>query len=344
MAYPSVVTGFSTKVNGQIIDASDVNNVQTDVVAIETFVGTLSSIQGTLMYDVRAAASNGGGHVQSVNKGGTGQTSYTVGDLLVATSSSVLTKLAIGSNNQVLTVDNTQSPAVKWAGVATAVNIQNQTYTYAVGSVISASVYAAEISPAPSALTAGQAFAIKFPTSNTASVLAITISSLIAVRIKNPDLSNPVVGGIQASMIGIVEYDGTQFQLETSVPASAKNFTATRVGSTGSGSVILAHGLTKVPTVVEVFATHSPGGANTISFSNGSFNGTTTSCSYGGMDGVGIVGGVDTSNIINLGNAGGSPGNVASVVGLDATNVTLQFTKTGSPNAANINMAFKVQA
>ena len=87
---------------------SSIETAQNDAVKkLETFVGTLSSAQGTLMYDVRAAASDGGGHVQAANKGGTGQTAYTKGDILVAQSSSVLSKLAVGANNQLLVADNT---------------------------------------------------------------------------------------------------------------------------------------------------------------------------------------------------------------------------------------------
>lgn len=86
----------------------------TEITAIETFVGTLSSTQGSLMYDIRAAASDGGGHVQGVNKGGTGFTSYTKGDVLIAQSSSVLVKLAAGLVGQALVVDPSASSGVKW--------------------------------------------------------------------------------------------------------------------------------------------------------------------------------------------------------------------------------------
>lgn len=90
--------------------------VNTEAIQIQTFVGTLSSAVGTLVYDVRAAASNGGGHVQTASKGGTGQTSFTKGDILVATSASVLTKLAIsGTDGYALVADSTQAAGVKWA-------------------------------------------------------------------------------------------------------------------------------------------------------------------------------------------------------------------------------------
>lgn len=70
---------------------------------------------GTIMYDLRSPASNGGGHIQTVNKGGTNLTAYTKGDILVASSSSVLTKLAIsGTDGYALVADSTTATGIKW--------------------------------------------------------------------------------------------------------------------------------------------------------------------------------------------------------------------------------------
>lgn len=119
MSWPSVVTTFTNpnatdKLN--LPSHSSIESAQNNgLTEVQTFVGTLSSAVGTLVYDIRAAASNGGGHVQSANKGGTGQTAYAKGDLLVASSSSVLSKLAVGNDNQVLIADSTQSSGVKWS-------------------------------------------------------------------------------------------------------------------------------------------------------------------------------------------------------------------------------------
>lgn len=125
MAYPSVLSAIS---NPQATDrlnspshSSIHQAVNTAITEIETFVGTQSSTVGTLYYDIRSANSNGGGHVQSADKGGTGQTAYTKGDILVAQSASVLTKLAIGATNQVLTADATQAVGVKWGSPAAVV-------------------------------------------------------------------------------------------------------------------------------------------------------------------------------------------------------------------------------
>lgn len=122
MPYPSTVGTFTNPNPTQRLNnpsqSSVVTALNTAVTEIETFVGTLSSAVGTLVYDIRATASGGGGHVQSANKGGTGQTSYAKGDLLVASSSSVLSKLTVGQNNLVLTADSTESSGMKWTSVA----------------------------------------------------------------------------------------------------------------------------------------------------------------------------------------------------------------------------------
>ena len=71
---------------------------------------------GTLQYDIRNPASNGGGHVQTANKGGTGQTTFTKGDMFVATSSSVVAKLAVGTDGQLLSANSSTASGVQWGG------------------------------------------------------------------------------------------------------------------------------------------------------------------------------------------------------------------------------------
>jgi len=50
-----------------------------------------------------------------VASGGTNTTSYTKGDVLIASAGTTLTKLGIGSNTHVLTADSNEATGVKWA-------------------------------------------------------------------------------------------------------------------------------------------------------------------------------------------------------------------------------------
>jgi hypothetical protein len=51
-----------------------------------------------------------------VSDGGTGQTTYTKGDLIVTPGSTTLNKLGVGTNGQMLTADAASANGVKWAG------------------------------------------------------------------------------------------------------------------------------------------------------------------------------------------------------------------------------------
>ena len=116
---PQATDRLNSPSHSGIEQAQNANIEQT-----QTFIGTLSSTQGTLIYDVRSPSSDGGGHVQSANKGGTGQTTYTKGDILVGQSSSVLTKLAVGVNDQVIIADSSVAAGIKW-GATPIMNVQS---------------------------------------------------------------------------------------------------------------------------------------------------------------------------------------------------------------------------
>lgn len=93
------------------------NTVSSALGQVEAVVGVdgTSSVVGTMMYDIRSPASKGGGHVQGAAFGGTGQTNFTKGDMLVAQSASVISKLAVGSNTFIIVADSTTSVGIKWA-------------------------------------------------------------------------------------------------------------------------------------------------------------------------------------------------------------------------------------
>jgi hypothetical protein len=85
-------------------------------VAVPAGSASLLQHNGT---DIEEISSGGGGGgltspVGAVD-GGTGQTSYTKGDLLCASGASTLTKLGVGADDDVLTADAGETCGVKWA-------------------------------------------------------------------------------------------------------------------------------------------------------------------------------------------------------------------------------------
>lgn len=118
MAYPSVITSYTDPVASDRLNAPSHSGIERSqnagLTAIETFVGTLSSTQGTLIYDIRSPQSNGGGHVQTAITGGTGQTTYAKGDILVAQSASTLSRLVAGTDFQILAANSSLATGIGW--------------------------------------------------------------------------------------------------------------------------------------------------------------------------------------------------------------------------------------
>lgn len=129
--FPSTLTAFTYPTANQRLNSPSHSSVHTEVASaignIEALIGRdgNNSVVGTLLYQIRSADSDGGGHVQSANKGGIGQTSYTKGDIIVATSASALTKLAVGGDNQVLKANSSTASGINWATQAGKIYVQN---------------------------------------------------------------------------------------------------------------------------------------------------------------------------------------------------------------------------
>lgn len=149
--YPSVITSFTYPTPTDRLNSpshSALHNTTSSAVGqVEAFVGTLSSAQGTLVYDIRSPDSDGGGHVQTAVKGGTGQITFTKGDVLVASSPSVLTKLAVGLDSQVLSANSSVATGVQWVNAAASnkIAVSSSSITIVDGTVAEVSVMSVTI-------------------------------------------------------------------------------------------------------------------------------------------------------------------------------------------------------
>ncbi len=136
--------------------------------------------------------------------------------------------------------------------------------------------------------------------------------------------------------------DATKFLDGTgvySVPIAFKASLATYDLSTASGTQTIAHGLGRVPKFVQLhITTAGPGSAECVSIGN--YDGTTNSSAYfWGSEGASAVdAGGYTTNAAHVIGHNTSTGNFQTgVITVDATNITITWTKTNAPTGtANI--------
>lgn len=97
------------------------NTVSSALGQVEAVIGVEGSpsVVGTLQSLIKSPASNGGGHVQTAPVGGTGQTVFIKSDILVASSPSTLSRLAVGTDGQILSVSSTNSVGIAWVNNST---------------------------------------------------------------------------------------------------------------------------------------------------------------------------------------------------------------------------------
>ncbi len=357
--YPSTISAFTNPSSSDKLSTSPHSSIETaqntDLIAIETFVGTLSSNVGTLVYDIRASASNGGGHVQTANKGGTGQTTFNKGDILVATSSSVLTKLAVsGNDNDILAVNSSVATGVNWTPGATGGQVQAQAFSYSPDSG-TGSVYAIYPNPCVISYSGGQLFSFQAAQANTVIAPALSVSSLVSKTIKNPDGTALYAGQIPASAMTVVQYQGNASVFHLISPKNGNaisqfaNGLATRAGDTVSGVQNIAHGLGVVPKKVRILARKSLNAVNnSLATSDGTYNGTTNSCIWTEIvastdSSTGAESGVGSNGVVIRDVAGGGTMQTA-IITFDATNIILTWTKTGTPSANTIQMIWEAEA
>lgn len=236
--FPSVINTFN------IVSATDRlnspshsalhNSVSSVVTQVETFLGTASganaSAVGTLMHDVRSPDSNGGGHIQTAVKGGTGQTTFTKGDTLVATSPSVLSKLAVGIDGQALVADSSVAAGIKW-GTPGGTKIANSASIFTISSVQSETSILSVSLPGSTLGTSGAvkttAFVTNFVNGNDSSSVLVAANyggTRVASVLVIPTSGSPSFGTIEYILISNNNISQQRGNLIISISPNKLNF------------------------------------------------------------------------------------------------------------------------
>lgn len=166
---------------------------------------------------------------------------------------------------------------------------------------------------------------------------SVTIAGAIIGKLVRTDSSGQIPAEVKVDLangaIGVLPIaQGGTGSTGGAVTATTNGVTSRTSGS-GSGSEVIAHGLGRVPLFVNIRAKNMVNATN-FAQSDGTYNGTTTATSWMWTGSSGSpTAGTDTTNIIKL----VDPSNqwVATIT-VDATNITLTWTITGTPATAQV--------
>lgn len=196
--------------------------------------------------------------------------------------------------------------------------------------------YAITVTPTPGTYAAGDVYHFKADVGNTGAA-TLNVNSLGAKNIyinRGGVLGALATGDIIAGQFVDVIYDGVQFQIVSPSATGViyKNGVITRVLSAVDGAVNTAHGLGFVPRKVRITVIARTSASVDPAISTGAWDGINTATVYHGYTGASSASGTDTTNIVFIAPAKDAGDNHAvATLTVDATNLTLTWTKTGTP-------------
>lgn len=207
--------------------------------------------------------------------------------------------------------------------------------------------YAITCTPAPTAYTTGMRFTFKAGTANTGTA-SLNVNSLGAKTIKknyNTDLAS---GDIVANQIIEVVYDGTNMQMVSQKAGGIfASGTTTKNAADASATQTIAHGLGTTPKYIKITATSSDlataASAAGFLYASTAYNGTTQS-SVSIMKSGSTSVATTTDFRISVSNTGSTTDASVGVVTFDATNISIAWTKSGSPGSSTFNLLWEAQA
>lgn len=227
--------------------------------------------------------------------------------------------------------DGTSMQMVSQTGTpgATVAQVQNGSTVYAADSVGTDS-YAIALTPTLTAYAAGQKFIFKAGTANTGAA-TLNVDSLGAKNIKKMNDQDLVTGDIESGQIVEVVYDGTSMQMTSQTAFSPAFACGTQSHDLSSETAdTIAHGLGRAPSRVAIY--WMQGNGTSGSASSGVYTASGNKGVYVTQNPAGSSsGGVLTSYIIRAYPPGDITNSNAATVTVDATNITVSWSKNGSP-------------
>lgn len=219
--------------------------------------------------------------------------------------------------------------------------VVNGAGTYAADAV-GTDAYAITATPTPTTYAAGDTYKFKAATVNTGPA-TLNVNGLGAKSILRPDGSALADGDIAANSINIVVYDGTQFLLVSNYAnmPKIKIGVTTRAGNAASSTQTIAHGIGRAPRFVEIEVYYHGSGGTTVSQSHGIYDATSSVCIFA----VNTTTDASTGNSTNMLEVhGASTDKQVATITVDATNISLAWTLTGTMDSQNMNIKWKAIA
>lgn len=297
--------------NGAPNASTSVQGLVQEATVAQLNAGTATGSTGALLFGSPAdfAAS-----IYGIQLPTSGQKSALVGDN---------TDIAVGSGNKYVTQTGLIHGAEKYATTTG-----------------SANAYVAALSPVPISLTNGMTITLIANFSCTgASTLAVNglgSTPAITKRGTNALISGDIVSGEAFT----VTWDGTRWQLQS--PSAIAPVTAAPVYKTGqtthdmssTTTQNIAHGLGAIPKLVTINCNNNT--SQIICNSQGAYDGSSDSCVWQVQVNGASGGGGPSGNVLEA-HVDVSTNYIVAVATVDATNIILSFTKTGTPTGtANI--------
>lgn len=197
------------------------------------------------------------------------------------------------------------------------------------------------------AYATGQKFRFTATTVNTGAA-TLNVNSLGAKTIKKSHDQDLATGDIEAGSVVEVVYDGTNMQMVSQIAAIiplglyASGVDTSRSAATASGNLVIPHGLGTTPKFIRITTLYG-GGVASKGISVGVYNGTVVSVTYSTAENS-ANSGANNTNIVYVVVSDASPNIQTATVTMDATNITLAFTKGGTNGAETLAILWEAYA